>query len=203
MENNKPALFDYFKYIFLHVPDKVDQVTLVGRTIVFVGLFIWGWTFILHSVESNYVASSFMHNINLVFHEAGHVVFRPFGKFIMFLGGSLGQVLMPAIVMVAFLIKNRDTFGASVGQNFMDMAPYINDARDLKLPLLGGVTGQDVVDYHDWEFLLGRTGLAQYDHILGHGAHYLGTILMITAWVWGGYMLYRQYQNLETGYRGD
>jgi hypothetical protein len=31
--------------------------------------------------------------INLPFHEAGHILFSPFGDFLMTLGGSLTQVL--------------------------------------------------------------------------------------------------------------
>jgi hypothetical protein len=61
------------------------------------------------------IVSSLMHNVDLVFHEAGHVVFRPFGRFMTILGGSLAQLLMPLIVMVAFVTTNRDNFGASIG----------------------------------------------------------------------------------------
>ncbi len=200
MSEEKPTPLDYFKAIFLYVPDSVEPVSLIGRAIAYLIIFIWGWTFIFHSVESNYVASSFLHNVNLVFHEAGHVIFSPFGRFIHVLGGTLGQLLIPFIVLCAFLLKNRDAFGASVGlwwlgQNFMDIAPYVNDARDLKLPLLGGVTGRDVLDYHDWEYLLGKPGLLRYDHFLGHASHCLGIFVMLTAFVWGGYILYRQYVN--------
>ena len=41
------------------------------------------------------IAVSFMHGINLVFHEAGHVVFMSFGHFLHVAGGTLGQWLMP------------------------------------------------------------------------------------------------------------
>jgi len=44
----------------------------------------------------------------------------------------------------------------------MDMAPYIADARALELVLLGGYTGAEV-EGHDWEYLLGATGLLEYD----------------------------------------
>lgn len=198
MDEQKPGPLDYFRAIFLNVPDKVDEVLLGGRALVYVGVTLWGLTFIFHSVESNYVAHSFLHNVNLAFHEAGHIVFRIFGHFMMVAGGTLAQILMPATVMAAFLFKNRDGFGASiglwwVGQNFIDIAPYVNDARDLELILLGGVTGKDVANYHDWEYLLGVTGLLEYDHFLAKLSHFFGSGLMILAGVWGGYMLYRQY----------
>ncbi len=34
--------------------------------------------------------------VNLVIHEAGHIIFMPFGEFMMIAGGSLFQVIMPA-----------------------------------------------------------------------------------------------------------
>jgi hypothetical protein len=45
--------------------------------------------------ESGVVA--FLHLVNLVFHEAGHVIFGVLGRFLGILGGSLNQVLTPAI----------------------------------------------------------------------------------------------------------
>ena len=43
------------------------------------------------------VILNFLHLIDLVFHEAGHVIFAFFGRFIAVLGGSLNQVLIPAL----------------------------------------------------------------------------------------------------------
>ena len=84
----------------------------------------------------------------------------------------------------------------------MDLAPYINDARDLKLMLLGGVTGRDVDDYHDWEFILRKLGLLEYDHFFAHAAHIIGAFLMVSTFIWGGFLLYKQFRNIgsETPY---
>ncbi|MBN4080005.1 hypothetical protein JYT60_02085, partial [bacterium AH-315-C08] len=42
--------------------------------------------------------SSFIHSVNLVFHEAGHVLFSIFGnQTLTILGGSLNQLLIPFI----------------------------------------------------------------------------------------------------------
>jgi hypothetical protein len=80
----------------------------------------------------------------------------------------------------------------------MDLAPYINDARSLTLPLLGGNTGKtSPYGFHDWEFILHESGLTHYDHALARIAYILGTILMTCALVWGGYLLYKQYKNLN------
>ncbi|HEY7533394.1 MAG TPA: hypothetical protein VH681_11530, partial [Nitrospiraceae bacterium] len=145
---------------------------------------------------------SFLHLINLPFHEAGHLLFMPFGRFMMFLGGSLGQILMPIVCLATFLIKTRDSFGASVAlwwtaENFMDVAPYINDARTLDLLLLGGVTGKET-DGHDWENILGMLGWLPYDHRLAHLSYNLGTLLMLAAVLWGGVLLFRHYRRCRS-----
>jgi hypothetical protein len=194
-------LGSYLKELFLFVKPGVNPLFFGGRVIIFLVIFIWGWKFILTPLESNYTAQSFLHMVNLPFHEAGHIIFRPFGKFIMTLGGTLGQLLMPLICFTVLLFKTRDTFGASVafwwfGENFMDIAPYINDARALELMLLGGVTGKDVIDYHDWEYILRKLGWLQYDHTLAALSYFIGIVIMLATFAWGGYLLIKQFKDL-------
>lgn len=190
------------KKLLFYVEPHTNPFFLTGRSLVLLVLAVWGAVFILTPLETNYSGNSFWHLINLPFHEAGHIFFRPFGAFLMSLGGTLGQLLMPAICFSVFLFKSRDTFGASVclwwtGESFMDIAPYINDARNLQLMLLGGVTGREArYGYHDWEFILGELGLLKQDHLLAWFSYKLGSLLMILALVWGAYLLFRQYKNL-------
>jgi len=192
---------DLARELFFHVTSPVNSFYFSGRVLVFLLIFFWGWKFVLSPIETNYAGQSFMHLVNLPFHEAGHIIFGFFGQFIMMLGGSLGQVLMPLTCFLVILLKTRDTFGASVviwwlGESCMDLAPYINDARDLKLILLGGVTGNEVVDYHDWEFILRNLGWLRYDHALAQLTNTVGILLMMISFVWGGYILFKQYKNL-------
>ena len=110
---------------------------------------------------------SFLHLPDLVFHEAGHMIFSPFGQFMTVLGGSLLQFLIPVIAAIAF-VRQDEPFGAAIcawwaGQNLVDLAPYIADARALQLVLLGGRTGAEV-EGHDWEFILTRARRLHRDH---------------------------------------
>jgi len=183
-----------------------DATRFWGRAALYAFLFLWGWRFILSSVAANYVGESFLHLINLPFHEAGHVIFGFFGDFIRSLGGTLGQLLIPAICLGAFLLKNRDPFGASVAlwwlaENFMDIGPYIADARSGELLLLGGVTGRDVPGYHDWENVLGDLNLLQYDRALGALSYGFGRLLMLAAFAWGARLLVLQYRELKASSR--
>jgi len=131
------------------------------------------------SADSN---NSFLHLPNLVFHEAGHIIFSPLGQFMTALGGSLLQVLIPLIAAIAF-IRQAEAFGAAVcawwaGQNLIDLAPYIADARALRMVLLGGRTGAEV-EGHDWEFILTQLGIIHLDRQIGMGAYWIGLLVMI------------------------
>jgi hypothetical protein len=179
-----------------------DSMTFYGRAAVFAAMVWWGWTFIVMPLESNYTGESFLHLINLTFHEAGHVIFMPFGRFMMILGGTLGQILMPMICLGTFLIKTRDPFGASVAlwwtaESLMDIAPYINDARAMDLMLLGGITGKET-DGHDWNNILMMLNLLEWDHRLAHLTYNIGILLMLGSLLWGGVLLLRHYRRLST-----
>jgi hypothetical protein len=169
------------------------NIVIAVKAAFLTGLILYGFILIGTSIQDFPNSGWLLHSINLVFHEAGHVFFSPFGRFLHVLGGSLGQLIIPAVVIGAFLWQ-RDTFGASVGlwwlgESFLDIAPYMNDARAGQLMLLGGVTGSEVEDYHDWEVLLTRLGLMQYDHLLARACFSIGSLIMVVAMVWGGYLI--------------
>jgi hypothetical protein len=114
---------------------------------------LWTLGFLRNGIAAPYLMSSFLHLVNLPFHETGHVLLMPFGRFLGTLGGSLLQVPVPLVCGAAFVLKNRDPYGASImlwwaGQSLVDLSPCIADARALQLPLLGGATGAEV-EGHD------------------------------------------------------
>ena len=165
---------------------------------LFLALLSW-WTigFAVHPLNGDYVGASFLHLINLPFHEAGHILFSPFGAFMTSLGGSLTQVLIPLVCVVSFT-KREDIYAAAVcawwaGQSLLDLAPYIADARALQLVLLGGHTGAEV-EGHDWEAILTSLGWLGYDRTLGYTAHWVGVVTMVgaiamAAWITLGFRL--------------
>ena len=134
-----------------------------------------------------------MHNIDLPFHEFGHILFRPFGEWPMFMGGSLFQCALPLILGGVFLWRESNPFPASMclwwaGENLLDLAPYIGDARAMGLPLVGE-WGEEAVELrilrHDWHNILEPMGMLAWDHRLAALAHTAGTLLMALAWIWG------------------
>lgn len=171
---------------------------IAGRALLWLILAWLTLRFATHSIASNYAGESFLHLVNLVFHEAGHVVFGFFPRFLMVLGGSATQVLVPVVCLVAFW-RRGDRFGTAVaawwtGQNLVDLAPYINDARSLQLVLLGGRTGAEV-EGHDWEYLLQALNLSTSDHGLARLAHLTGLLVMTGALTWAALELRRQYRD--------
>ena len=177
--------------------DKMDSATFYGRCVALAGLAVWSIFLFRYDYRTGEMGSSFMHDILLPIHEAGHVLFRPLGNFMMILGGSLFQVLLPLAIGIAFIVKNRDNFGAAVGLwlasvSLVDLSPYIYDALHPQLILLGGHTGED--GPHDWIYLLLRLGqLANAQH-WGAFAHALGGVLMLLTLLWGAYILVQQHK---------
>ena len=175
------------------VSDPLRGVTRLAQAAVLVCLIVWTWQF-ARAPMGVVAMESMLHVPDLVFHEAGHVLFGFFGRFLGVVGGSLLQFALPLVLAGAFL-KQSDPFGAVVctwwaGQNLLDLAPYIADARALQLVLLGGKTGAEV-EGHDWEYLLTELYWLRFDRTLGLGAHRLGLMMMAGALIWGAIYLAR------------
>lgn len=173
---------------------------LYARGVLLLILLVWGCSFALGPSEARYgyAMRSFMHLVNLPFHEAGHVIFGLAGSRILTsLGGSLMQLLIPLTCAAVLLLKTRDPFGAAValwwlGESLIDLAPYIADARSLSLPLLGGNTGATApYGFHDWNFILSETGRLDRDLLYAGAAGAAGAAVMAASIAWGAAVLLR------------
>lgn len=189
--------------IFFEDAQRDNSLVLVGRSIVFIALTLWGWLIINSGMDEYAFGEGFLHLINTPFHEAGHVIFRVFGEYMHSLGGTLGQLLMPLICMGTLLFKTRDPFGASVclwwfGENFLDITPYMADARALEQPLLGGNIGyKSPYGFHDWEYLLTEIDLIEYDLIFAKTTYIMGSVIMILSLLWAAVILFKQYKTVS------
>ena len=182
--------------------NETEKAYFWGRVLFYLFLVGWGLRFVAGNPNADVVLKSFMHMVNLPIHEAGHLIFSPLGWFMGVLGGTLLQILLPLLFVMTFLIKYRNEFGSAVtlwwlAQNFMDISPYIDDARAQRLLLLGGVTGRDAPGYHDWNNILGHLGWLQHDHLIARISYDIGRFLMVSMFVWGGYVLLKKYRALR------
>ncbi|MCY7307205.1 MAG: hypothetical protein LH632_13860 [Rhodoferax sp.] len=179
------------------VPQRVDNFAFWLRAALITALAWWSVLLVRMDYRSGEIGQSFLHRPLLVFHEAGHVVFMPFGEWITMLGGTLGQLLVPMIIVVAFLVKNRDPFGASVGAwllgvSVLDIAPYMYDALEPQLMLLSGRTGED--GGHDWIYLFDSLGWLPRAQFVGAITHKLGALLLMLSMAWAILLLRLQYR---------
>jgi hypothetical protein len=182
-----------------YIPARVEPITFWTRVVLLAAFTIWGIQLIAMNYRYGELGGSFIHGPLLVFHEAGHVIFRLFGEFMMVAGGTIGQLLMPAILCGALLSKGRDPFGAAiglwlVGVSLLDIAPYAYDALNPQLVLLGGRTGEE--GGHDWIYLLSEAGLLKRAHAIGGLAHKLGALVMLTSMAWAAWILWQQKHRL-------
>lgn len=187
------SLLDEIKPWFLTISAPFPKERFYLNIVIYVGFFTWGWSFIFSNHYSAELNNSFMHIINLTFHEAGHVIFRLLGRFMTILGGSLLQILVPIVFLVAFL-KKRDPFAASImlwwlAQSMMDLVAYIDDAQRQEMWLLGGVQGKDMPGIHDWNNILGQLGMLDYAHGLAVLTSWIAIFLMLLAFYWGAILL--------------
>ncbi len=138
----------------------------------------------------------------LPWHEAGHVIFSVFGRFMAFLGGTLGQHLFPIILGVALLVKRRDSFGAALafwllGYSVIYTGWYMHDAGDPQAMMVSGKSsaeddGHDFVnifsDMGGW-WLLNATKIGVF---VGR----MGEVMMCIGLAWGGVVVWLQKSQL-------
>lgn len=117
---------------------------------------------------------------NLALHEAGHPLVGLFSERLMVYGGTLFQLGFP--LAAAWHFHRRDhAVGVAVawvwlGENMLNVARYMADARAQLLPLVGG--GE-----HDWTEILSRWGLLAWDVWLAGLLRVAATLVMVGACV--------------------
>lgn len=108
----------------------------------------------------------FMQNVNLIFHEAGHIFLMFFGKFFATLGGTIFELGVPLIVTCSFLVR-RAWFSVGfslwwLSTALMSVSVYASDARERALPLITNDPST-----HDWFNLLADADMLRYDDTIG------------------------------------
>lgn len=186
----------------LQVPERVDRLHWWLRLLLLGVFALWGWRLIALDHRQGEIGESFLHGPLLLFHEAGHVLFIPFGHALMVAGGTLLQLLLPLALVLVLLLKQRDPFGAAfalwlLGVSLLDVAPYVYDALQPQLMLLSGAVGEE--GGHDWIYLLDVVGWRSQARMLGTLIHRLGALVVLVALAWAAWLLVLQRRRL----RGD
>lgn len=135
-------------------------------------------------VAKNPAQGSFLDLIDLPIHETGHLLFRPFGEFLMVAGGSLFQVIFPA-VFVGYFVWQRSFYSAAmvlfwVGQSILNVFVYASDAVAMQLVLTSGFTGSEG-SFHDWNYILDKFNLLGSTRTITGIIRFIGTATIIAA----------------------
>ncbi len=152
----------------------------VAALAIFAGVLAW-------SQATRGFLAAVVSGADLVFHEAGHPIFGLFGsRFLMFLGGTLGQLAFPVAAALAFARARRAApFAVAIlwiGFNLVNIGAYAADASARVLPLLAPDE-----DSHDWWNMLGMLGLRDSCRGIGGAIATAGWLLWLGAPAWAAW----------------
>ena len=172
---------------------------------------LWQWrlpllAYLAYTAASGFAAPSspswsWFSGLTLAVHEAGHIIFSPFGEFLTAAGGSITQLAAP--LTVAWMLKRQgDWFGISVGGTWLgyslaSLATYIGDARAQELDLVGFTDNPE----HDWHYLLGRLGWLRHDTQLAGLTRAAAAIVLAAAVAFGLWLCLEMYRSHQAGAR--
>jgi hypothetical protein len=153
------------------------------------------YIFFRHFSNPDY--TGILSSLNLAIHELGHLVFSFFGQFICVAGGTIAQLLAPLIALFNFY-KLKDFFAMSLSFGWLstslfDAARYMADARSMELPLVSLYPSEEVL--HDWNYLLGKMGLLNFDTVLAGMVRFTAVIVMLFCFVSSAWLLWRMFKS--------
>lgn len=124
---------------------------------------------------------------NLLIHEAGHPLVGILSNRLMVYGGTIFQLLFPALTAFHFA-RQEDAPGTAagviwLGESLLNVARYMADARPQVLPLVGG--GE-----HDWTEIFSRWGVLHLDGRIAGFTRFMALVLILGAVAW----LFRRWQ---------
>ncbi|MEO7672870.1 MAG: hypothetical protein ABIU09_02185 [Pyrinomonadaceae bacterium] len=127
---------------------------------------------------------SFLDLVDLPIHETGHLIFRLFGESMMIAGGSLFQIIVPA-VFVGYFFWYQKYYSAAivlfwVGQSIINVWVYASDAVVMQLMLTSGITGSEG-GFHDWNYMLTHFGLLGSTKSVAGLIRIAGTLTIVAA----------------------
>src|SRR5262245_3846430 len=143
---------------------------------------------------SNPMYSGWFSALTLGIHEGGHLLFRPFGDWLMVAGGSIAQGGAPIIAALLFL-QQPDFFAIAVCGDWLssalfEMATYMADATKLELDVVT-IGGAEPITPNDWRYMLESVGLLLWDERLAHALRGVASLVMLASLVYGSWILWK------------
>ena len=128
----------------------------------------------------------FIDHVNLIVHEAGHLLFGWLGPTPGLWGGTLLELIVPASLAIHFAL-HRQTTGAAFAaffffENFLYISVYMADARTQALPLVA--VGDPEMGGHDWFQIFSQLGLLRQDRTIAGVVNAMGWLGMLATAGW-------------------
>jgi hypothetical protein len=156
-------------------------------------LYAWLVVYAIYLVHaSRAIDFTLVYPVELILHEAGHLLFSYFGQTLALWGGTIFQLLVPAMLALSFAWRGHTTGVVFCAffffENLLGISVYMADAREMDLPLITvGDAGGDGVA-HDWWNILTQLGLLQYDTRIAAVVRAIGWLGMMATLGWMIYM---------------
>ena len=130
-------------------------------------------------LAAHYSELTWLDNVHLPIHEGGHLLFGWFGTTLGVWGGTILQLLVPALLVATFAFR-ADLLGTTfcaVGffHSLSGVATYMIDALRRELPLVTVGAPADEAE-HDWVHIFGDLGVLRH-------AIQIGSATRLVAWV--------------------
>jgi uncharacterized membrane protein YadS len=120
---------------------------------------------------------------NLALHEAGHPLVGILSNRLAVYGGTLFQLAFPVVFALDFRRRGHApgfaACGVWLGENLLNVARYMADARAGQLPLVGGGD-------HDWLEIFTRWRMLPRDTAVANLTRVVAVVLIVAslAWLW-------------------
>jgi hypothetical protein len=146
----------------------------------------------VHHLRDPLYATFLFGGVTVGIHELGHVAMRWAPRFLEVAGGTLFQVAAPVAAGVVFA-RQRDYFGIAVAVAWLSfslfgVATYMADARRYELDYVN--VGGGELDAQDWDYMLSRLGLLEWDTRLAALVRGLAAVVGAAALGAGAWLLF-------------
>jgi len=159
----------------------VSRPTLIAWMSFYVLLLLY--------LAAHFSSLTLLDNVHLVTHEGGHLLFRWLGEKPELWGGTILQLLVPALLAWAFAVRGDlpGTTFCAVGffHSLTGVASYMIDALQRELPLVTVGAPADEAE-HDWVHIFGDLGVLPHAIQIGNTVRLLAWcgLLGTMAWFW-------------------
>jgi hypothetical protein len=172
----------------------------VGR-----GSFI-GWSIfyglLILFLALNFRGLTLLDNVHLPIHEGGHLLFGYLGETLGLWGGTMFQLLVPALLAASFAVR-RELPGTAFCvvaffHSLTGVATYMIDALRLELPLVtvGAVADES---QHDWVNIFTRLGVLPHAIQIGNTVRLIAWVGMLGTVAWFGWRCLHQCEETQAG----